>query len=98
MEQIQDIKNWQYLGWIILAISIMIKAYYYNKIKHNKKLIEFLMDYFHWAPQMLIKNSGADKTRRKYMRVNNKCMLILWLVLLLQLILLFVEEKVKSHP
>jgi hypothetical protein len=96
MEQIQEVKNWQMMGWVILALSIAIKTYYYSKIQHNKRLIEFVMDYFHWAPPMLIKNFGADRTRRKYMQVNNKCMLTLWLVLLLQLILLFVEEKAKS--
>jgi hypothetical protein len=96
MEQIHDVKNWQWIAWGILAISIIIKVYYYSRIKHNKNLIEFLMDYFHWAPAMMIKNIGADKIRRQYMRVNNKCMLTLWLVLLLQLILLFVDEKAKN--
>ncbi len=96
MEQIHDVKNWQWIAWGILVISIIIKAYYYNKIKHNKTLIEFLKNYFHWAPTMVIKNFGADKNRRQYMRVNNKCMLALWLVLLLQLLLLFVEEKIKN--
>lgn len=96
MEQIRDVKNWQWLAWGVLAISIIIKAYYYNKIKCNKNLKEFLMDYFHWAPATLIKNFGADRTRRQYMRVNNKCMLTLWLVLILQLLLLFVEEKAKN--
>jgi hypothetical protein len=96
MEQIQNVKNWQWIAWGILVISIVIKAYYYNKIKHDKRLIEFLMDYFHWAPPMMIKNFGADKTHREYMRINNKCMLTLWLVLILQLILLFVEEKAKN--
>lgn len=96
MEQIHNVKNWQWLAWGILAISIVVKVYHYNKIRHNKSLKEFLMDYFHWAPAMMIKNFGADKIRREYMRVNNKCMLTLWLVLIFQLILLFVEEKAKS--
>ncbi|MCX6208240.1 MAG: hypothetical protein NTZ59_01760 [Bacteroidetes bacterium] len=96
MEQIRNVKNWQWIAWGILAVSIIIKAYYYNKIKYNKSFVEFLKDYFNWAPIVVIKNFGADKYRRQYMRVNNKCMVTLWLMLLLQLLLLFVEEKAKS--
>jgi hypothetical protein len=95
MEHITDVKNWQWIGWVVIIISFVIKLYYYSKIKFNKNAIEFLMDYFHWAPIMMIKNIGADKARRAYMKINNRCMLTLWLMLLMQLILLFVEEKAK---
>ncbi len=89
MEQIHDVKNWQFLCWATIAISTIIKAYYYLKIKHDNSFIGFIMDSFFWVTSIGINNSEADNTRKKYMQVNNKCMLILWLSLLVQLILLF---------
>jgi hypothetical protein len=96
MVGILEVRNWQLAVWLIIAISIIIKTYYYSKIKYNKSIIEFTMDYFHWAPKMFIKNCGADDNRKKYMKINNKCMLMLWLMLALQLILLFVADKAKT--
>ncbi len=89
MEQIHDVKNWQMLFWGIIAASTLVKAYYYLQVKEDKSLIEFVMSWFSWASPIVVKNIGADRTRRKFMEVNNRCMVALWLSLFMQLILLF---------
>jgi len=91
MQQILDVRNWQYAFWVLIAISI--NTYYYSRIKHNKNIIEYTSNYFHWTPKMVIKNSGSDNNRSKYLKVNNKCLLTLWLMLVLQLIFLFFTDK-----
>jgi hypothetical protein len=89
MEHLHNVKNWQWLCWVIAAISIIIKAYFYLKIKHDKSVKEFIMDYFMWATPIGIRNSGAEKNRKEYMKVNNRCVIVLWLSLFAWLVLLF---------
>ncbi len=83
---------------LILVISICcvaVKAYYYLRIQGHKSMAEFIMDFFHWAPKIMIKNCGADKERREYMRKNNYCALIFWITIFVQLFLLF--HKVEAE-
>ncbi len=70
-------------------LCLFIKTYYYLKIKHDKSLGEFIMDLFRWAPKIVIKNSGADKDRRTYMRKNNYLAVYFWISVFIQLFLLF---------
>lgn len=76
----------------IFAITItclVVKIIYYARIEKHKSVMEFIMDFFRWAPKILIKNIGAEKARREYMRKNNFCSLIFWITIFAQLFLLF---------
>ena len=89
MEYLYNIKYWQWLCLAIAASSIIIKALYYLNINQHKSVKEFLMDYFMWVSPIGIRNSGAEKNRKDYMKVNNKCVIALWLSLFAWLMLLF---------
>jgi hypothetical protein len=53
------------------------------------------MDFFRWAPKIMIKNIGADKERREYMRKNNYCAAIFWITVFAQLFLLFYKPDAE---
>jgi hypothetical protein len=72
-----------------------VKAYYYSRIQHHKSSGEFFMDFFRWAPKIMIKNIGADKDRREYMRKNNYCAAIFWITVFAQLFLLFYKSDAE---
>ncbi len=73
----------------ITVTCLVVKIFYYLRIEKHKSVTEFIMDFFHWAPKIMIKNCGADKERREYMRKNNFCSLIFWITIFAQLFLLF---------
>jgi hypothetical protein len=79
--------------FIATLSALIINAFYYLQIRREKSFKEFGMNFFNWATIIMIKNNGADRYRKKYMKINNYCMLIFWLSLLMQLLLLFVTDK-----
>lgn len=83
--------------WAAIFISIIIKLWYFSKLRNNKTIKRFLLDYFVWTPETVRDNMGANENRKQYLKVNNVCMVLLWLLLFVQVLLLFVSENEKPH-
>ena len=78
---------------IIAATTVLINACYYLQIREGKKLKEFIMNFFNWTTKIMIKNYGANYKRKRYLKVNNYCMLIFWFSIMMQVIILFQTDK-----
>lgn len=85
----------RFIIFVITLVCVSVKAYYYSRIQHHKNTGEFIMDFFRWAPKIMIKNIGADKERREYMRKNNYCAAIFWITVFAQLFLLFYKPDAE---
>ena len=95
MNQSISITEIRILFLVISLGCVAVKTFYYLRIDGDKSMAEFIMDFFHWAPKIMIKNCGADKERREYMRKNNYCSLLFWITIFVQLFLLF--HKVEAE-
>ena len=66
-------------------ISFITSLYYYERIKRDRSLKEFLSNLFIIYGKRSLRNT-FDKQRNKYLKVNNYCMIIFWVSLILLLV------------
>ena len=72
----------------IAFISILVSLFYYLRVLHEKNSTEFLNNIFHYYGKAGLRNT-FDHKRKVYKKVNNVCIIIFWLSLLMILIVKF---------
>ena len=70
-----------------IVITLLIKLFYYLRIKKGKNVGEFIIDIFYYANKMVLHNLTVDDDRMRYLKIKNYCVLVFWSCLLILLIL-----------
>ena len=71
---------------IVTVVSILFSLLFYVKIKHGKRVNDFLFNLLIFYGAMSLKNTD-DENRKKFKRINNICMVFFWISIIGQFIL-----------
>ncbi len=71
---------------VITFCSILCSLLYYMRIHHGKSVPEFFINFLNYYGPMSLKNT-AEESRKRFRKVNNTCMVLLWLSLIGQFVL-----------
>ncbi len=70
---------------ILSIISLIISILFYVRIKHEKSILEFLGNLISIHGSTSLKNTHEPK-RRTYVRINNYCVIIIWMTIIFKII------------
>ena len=82
------LKYYQTYLFALNIISVYTSVLYYDKIKYNRSFKEFIFNLFLYRNKRNI-HITFDYRRQKYYKVNNYCLVIFWISLILELINIF---------
>ena len=71
---------------VITLFSFLCSLLYYRRIHHGKSISDFFINFLNYYGPMSLKNT-AEENRKKFKKVNNSCMVFLWLSLIGQFVL-----------
>jgi hypothetical protein len=72
---------------VVVSVTMLMKLFFYLRIREDKKVSEFIIDIFFYANKMILNNLTIDDDRMQYLKVKNYCIIVFWSCLLLLLVI-----------